>query len=58
MCTSLTSVTFATGSTISDADFGDNAFPPEEGGNGNTLKTAYSSGKAGTYTRSGSSWSK
>jgi hypothetical protein len=56
-CTSLTSVTFATGSSIPDADFGGNAFP---GGFGDTLKTAYSTGKAGTYTRAanGDTWTK
>jgi len=58
-CTSLTSVTFATGSNISDDNFGDDAFPEEDGG-GDTLKTAYSTGKAGTYTRetNGSTWTK
>jgi len=61
-CSSLTSVTFATGSNISSANFGDNAFP--QGGNGeggDNLKTAYSTGKAGTYTRpntSSSTWTK
>ena len=59
-CTNLTSVTFATGS-ISDANFGSDAFPADNLGNGgNTLKTAYSTGKAGTYTRpaNGTVWTK
>jgi len=58
-CTSLTSVTFATGSNITS--FGDRAFPEGYGSNtGNSLKTAYSTGKAGTYTRElyGSTWTK
>jgi len=50
-CTSLTSVTFATGSNIPDATFGNNVFPEAYGNGGNALKTAYSTGKAGTYTR-------
>jgi hypothetical protein len=57
--TNLTSVTFAAGSNI--ANFGDDAFPEgSDGYGGNTLKTAYSSGGAGTYTRAvnGSTWSK
>jgi len=49
----LTTVIFATGSNISNANFGYHAFP--EGnygyGNYNTLKTAYEIGKAGRYTR-------
>jgi len=62
-CTSLTSVTFATGSNIPDANFGNNVFPEgSTGAGGNTLKTAYNNAttKAGTYTRSanGSTWSK
>jgi len=58
-CTNLISVTFATGSNIPDANFGRLAFP-ERGNGGDTLKTAYSIGKAGTYTRSanGDTWSK
>jgi len=59
--TSLTSVTFATGSNITNANFGNNAFPEGSDGNGgNNLKTAYSTGKAGAYTRTanGSSWTK
>jgi len=53
-CTSLTSVTFATGSNIPDANFDNFAF---DVGN---LKTAYSTGKAGTYTRkaNGYTWTK
>jgi len=54
-CTSLTSVTFATGSNIADANFDESAFP-----GGNSLKNAYSAGKAGTYTRAanGTTWTK
>jgi len=58
-CTSLTSVTFATGSNITN--FSDGAFPEGYYGNdGNYLKTAYSTGKAGTYSRSeyGYNWAK
>jgi hypothetical protein len=58
----LTSVTFETGSNIMNTNFGDRAFPQEEGEGGNTLKTAYlaASPKAGTYTRPayGSTWTK
>jgi hypothetical protein len=51
-CTSLTSVTFETGSNIPDSNFGDGAFPEGSNGDGgDNLKTAYSTGKAGTYTR-------
>jgi len=59
-CTSLTSVTFATGSNIPDADFDSGVFPEGDSGNGDTLKTAYSTGKAGTYTRTvnGYTWAK
>jgi len=61
-CTGLTDVTFASGSNITDADFGDRAFPERSNGyGGNTLKTAYSTGKAGTYTRGeadGDTWTK
>jgi len=59
-CTSLTSVTFATGSNIPDAYFGTHAFPESYRGGGNTLKTAYRTGKAGTYTRAanGDTWTK
>jgi hypothetical protein len=53
-CDSLTSVTFATGSNITDANFGDNTFP-----GGDNLKTAYGTGKAGTYTTTnGWTWTK
>jgi hypothetical protein len=58
-CTSLTSVTFASGDNITY--FGDDAFPEGSDGNGgNTLQTAYSTGKAGTYSReaNGSIWTK
>jgi hypothetical protein len=59
-CDSLTSVTFAMGSNITNANFGSNAFPEGYGEGGNSLKTAYSAGKAGTYTREeyGSTWTK
>jgi ketosteroid isomerase-like protein len=60
-CTNLTSVMFATGSNIPDANFASYAFPEGNYGNGGeTLKTAYSTGKAGTYTRdaNGSTWTK
>ncbi|GBU29578.1 hypothetical protein R84B8_03151 [Treponema sp. R8-4-B8] len=58
--TNLTSVTFAIGSNIANASFGGNAFPEGNDGNGDTLKTAYATGKAGTYTRpaNGSTWTK
>jgi uncharacterized protein YjdB len=62
-CKNLTSVTFATGSNISDDyfNFGWSVFPEgSDGRGGDTLKTAYSTGKAGTYTRpaNGSTWTK
>jgi len=60
-CKSLNSVTFASGSNIQDIDFSLDAFPEgKDGDGGNTLKTAYSTGKAGTYTRqkNGSTWKK
>jgi len=59
-CSGLISVTFATGSNISDANFGSSAFPENNGNGGNRLKNAYSTGKAGTYTRTENSynWSK
>jgi len=60
-CKSLNSVTFASGSNIQDTNFGLDAFPEgKDGDGGNTLKTAYSVGKAGTYTRQkkGSTWTK
>jgi len=58
-CDNLTSVTFATGSNISSNNFGGDAFP-ESGPSNETLKTAYSTGKAGTYTRAanGDTWTK
>jgi len=60
LCSQLTSVTFAEGSNITDANFGINAFPEGTSTGGNTLKTAYSTGKAGTYTRAadGETWTK
>jgi len=59
-CTSLTSVTFTTGSNIPDANFGIGAFPEYPSSGGDSLKRAYSTGKAGTYTRpaNGSTWAK
>jgi hypothetical protein len=60
-CTNLTIITFATGSNIPDANFGNNVSPEgSTGAGGNTLKTAYNTGKAGSYTRAanGSTWSK
>jgi hypothetical protein len=56
-CTSLTSVTFETGSAIDSGNFGYNAFP-QGNSNGDALKTAYLSGGAGTYTKSGDTWTK
>jgi hypothetical protein len=59
--TKLTSVTFAAGSNISNANFGSNAFPEGNyGSGGDSLKNAYAIGKAGTYTRTagGSTWTK
>jgi hypothetical protein len=58
-CSGLTSVTFETGSDIDDAYFGNKAFPEGEYGNGgNSLRTAYLRGGAGTYTRpaNGTTW--
>ena len=53
-CDNLTSVTFATGSNIPDANFGNNAFLDNYYPYyGNKLKTAYSTGKAGTYIFNG-----
>jgi hypothetical protein len=49
-CESLTSVTFQGGSI---AEFGYDAFPLN-----NDLLTAYWAGRAGTYTRSGDTWTK
>ncbi len=60
-CTGLVSVTFATGSNIGDNAIANNAFPEGSSGTGgNSLKTAYQTGKAGTYTRTsgGSTWAK
>ena len=63
-CWNLRSVTFATGSNITDANFGYDAFIEPYGGSigsfGNGLKTAYSTGKAGTYTITGNwdAWTK
>jgi hypothetical protein len=58
--TSLTSVTFATGSNIPDTSFGGNTFPEISNGNDNGFMDAYGTGKAGTYTRAanGSTWTK
>jgi hypothetical protein len=62
--TSLTSVTFAAGSNITDANFGGWAFPEGIGEHdgGDNLKVAYlaASPKAGTYTRpaNGTTWTK
>jgi len=53
-CLSLTSVRFGSGSNITNANFGDLAFPEgSNGAGGDTLRTAYNSAsaKAGTYTR-------
>jgi len=58
-CTGLTSVTFTTGSNINN--FGEIAFPEGNNGvGGDSLMTAYSIGKAGTYKRAtgGSTWRK
>jgi len=51
--TDLTSVTFAVGSNITDANFGEGAFPRDGGRGDDNLKTAYlaAGGGAGTYTR-------
>jgi len=57
----LTSVTFATGSNVTAANFGLNAFPVGNlGATSDALKTAYLAGGAGTYTRAsgGSTWTK
>jgi len=55
-CTHLTTVTFEQDST----SIGENAFPQGNGTGGDKLKTAYSTGKLGTYTRasSGDEWTK
>jgi hypothetical protein len=58
-CTKLTSVTFATGNNTTN--IGPVAFPEGTNGNGGeTLRTAYNTGKAGTYTRdeNGDTWTK
>jgi len=57
-CENLTSVTFATGSNIAVANFGDNAFIERYWMSDNSLRTAYSTGKAGTYTRTNNRWTK
>jgi hypothetical protein len=60
-CKRLTSVIFASGSNINDADFDRDAFPEGKvNKGGNTLKTTYNTGKAGTYTRgkNDSTWTK
>ncbi len=59
-CRNLRSVTFAAGSAIISDNFGSNAFPEGSGNGGNTLKTAYLAGGAGTYTRAayGEVWTK
>jgi len=61
-CVQLISVTFSTGSNISDGNFGSGAFPEENYSGGNTLKTAYKNAnpKSGEYTRAvnGSTWTK
>jgi len=51
----ITSVTFGAGSNIPIANFGDGAFPEND-----SLKRAYNTGKAGTYTRAkdGEVWTK
>jgi hypothetical protein len=59
--TSLTYLIFLPGSNITDANFGNNAFPEgSDKDGGNTLKIAYSTGKAGTYLRQadGKTWIK
>jgi hypothetical protein len=57
-CSSLTSVTFATGSNISS--FGSYAFPQGTESGGNSLQSVYLANGAGTYTRltNGSYWTK
>jgi dihydroxyacetone kinase-like predicted kinase len=56
----LTSITFATGSNITSANFGNNAFPQGDGDGGSNLQMAYNTGRAGTYTReaNGNTWTK
>jgi len=60
-CIDLISVTFTSGSDITNSNFGNSAFPEGINGlGGNTLRTAYNTGKAGTYTRAinGDIWTK
>jgi hypothetical protein len=60
-CTNLVSVTFESGSAISSGNFGSSAFPEGSyGSGGDSLRTAYLAGGAGTYTReaNGSVWTK
>jgi hypothetical protein len=60
-CTSLTSVTFVTGSNIAKENFGVAAFPEKSKlFGGDSLKNAYATGKAGTYKRAvnGDTWTK
>jgi hypothetical protein len=63
-CNGLTRVTFATGSNISSSNFGIAAFPQgyflDLPVNGDSLRTAYLAGGAGTYTRAadGSTWTR
>jgi predicted small secreted protein len=61
-CTSLTSVTFATGSNIQSTNFGSYTFPEGSStdGVGDSLRIAYITGEAGTYTRpaNGTTWTK
>jgi len=63
VCRALTFVTFAAGSAITSANFGEFAFPEgSNGSGGETLRTAYlaGGGGAGTYMRetNGSTWAK
>jgi len=51
MGSGLISVTFAAGSAINSANFGDDVFPEQYSYFGNALRTAYLAGGAGTYTR-------
>jgi hypothetical protein len=55
-CSGLTSVIFGAGSNITTA-WNNNSFPDNYGSTGDNLWTAYTGGsKAGTYTRSDSTW--
>jgi len=59
--TKLTSVTFAVGSKITSANFGEGVFPVGSNGyGGDNLRTAYLAGGAGTYRRAagGDVWTK